>query len=108
MKGNAEALGLGRRSSRPLVQAVNTQPVDRVGEGAIYLAFGEAGHEAIRASPLAKGVTLADGWRGKRLMIVEDLGGNQLWFADLHCKHRMAPYREYLGPTLELQQSSGP
>jgi len=33
---------------------------------------------------LAKGVTLKDGWWGKRLMIVEDPDGNQIWSADPH------------------------
>lgn len=63
---------------------LNTQQPHRVGKCAIYLAFGEAEHDAIRADLLAKGVALKDGWWGKRLMIVEDPDGNQLWLADPH------------------------
>lgn len=63
---------------------LNTQWPDRVGKGTIYFAFGEAEHDAIRADLLAKGVALKDGWWGKRLMIVEDPDGNQLWFTDPH------------------------
>jgi catechol 2,3-dioxygenase-like lactoylglutathione lyase family enzyme len=77
--GRTLAAGISRDDCSLLL---NTQRADRVGKGAIYLAFGEAGHDAIRADLLAKGIALKDGWWGKRLMIVEDPDGNQIWFAD--------------------------
>ena len=77
--GRTWAAGISRDDCSLLL---NTQRPDRVGKGALYLAFGEAGYDAIRADLLAKGVALKDGWWGKRLMIVEDPDGNQLWFPD--------------------------
>lgn len=77
--GRVPAAGVSRDDCSLLL---NTQRPDRVGKGTVYLAFGEAGHDAIRADLLAKGVALKDGWWGKRLMIVEDPDGNQIWFPD--------------------------
>jgi len=77
--GRTVAAGVSRDDCSLLL---NTQRPDRVGKGAIYLGFGEVTHDALRADFLAKGVVLKDGWWGKRLMIVEDPDGNQLWFAD--------------------------
>ena len=57
---------------------------DKTGKSAIYLGFGPAEYDALHADLLAKGVMLKDGRWGKRLMIVEDPDGNQLWFADPH------------------------
>ena len=77
--GRTLAAGVSRDNCSLLL---NTQWADRVGKGAIYLGFGEAAYDAIRADVVAKGVALKDGWWGKRLMIVEDPDGNELWFAD--------------------------
>ena len=77
--GSTRAAGVSRDDCSLLL---NTQRPDRVGKGAIYLAFGEVGYDALRADFLAKGLALTDGWWGKRLTIVEDPDGNQLWFAD--------------------------
>jgi catechol 2,3-dioxygenase-like lactoylglutathione lyase family enzyme len=77
--GRTPAAGVSRGDCSLLL---NTQRPDSVGKGTIYFAFGEAEHDAIRADLLAKGVALKEGWWGKRLMIVEDPDGNQLWFAD--------------------------
>lgn len=79
--GHTLAAGVSRDECSLLL---NTQRADKVGKGAIYLAFGDAGHDALRADLLTKGVMLKDGWWGKRLMIVEDPDGNELWFADPH------------------------
>jgi catechol 2,3-dioxygenase-like lactoylglutathione lyase family enzyme len=81
--GRTVAAGISRDDCSLLL---NTQRPDSVGKGAVYFAFGEAVHDAIRTEFLAKGVTPKDGWWGKRLMIVEDPDGNQLWFADPHDK----------------------
>lgn len=79
--GRTLAAGISRDDCSLLL---NTQRADGVGKGAIYLAFGDAEHDALRTDLLTKGVVLKDGWWGKRLMIVEDPDGNQLWFADPH------------------------
>ena len=77
--GRTVAAGVSRDNCSLLL---NTQRADSVGKGAIYLGFGEAEFDAIRADVLARGVALKDGWWGKRLMIVADPDGNELWFAD--------------------------
>jgi catechol 2,3-dioxygenase-like lactoylglutathione lyase family enzyme len=57
--GRTVAAGISRDDCSLLL---NTQRPDRAGKGAIYLAFGEAGHDALRTDLLAKGVALKDGW----------------------------------------------
>jgi catechol 2,3-dioxygenase-like lactoylglutathione lyase family enzyme len=78
-EGRTIAAGISRDDCSLLL---NTQWPDRVGKGAIYVALGEAGYDALRADLPRKGVALKDGWWGKRLMIVEDPDGNQIWFPD--------------------------
>jgi uncharacterized glyoxalase superfamily protein PhnB len=77
--GRTWAAGISRDNCGLLL---HSQSPDRAGKGAIYLGFGAAQYDALRTDLLAKGVALKDGWWGKRLMIVEDPDGNQLWFAD--------------------------
>jgi predicted transcriptional regulator len=77
--GHTLAAGIKRDDCSILL---NTERPDRAGKGAIYLALGKAGHDSIRADLLANGVALKQGWWGKRLTIVEDPAGNQIWFAD--------------------------
>jgi uncharacterized glyoxalase superfamily protein PhnB len=79
--GRTWAAGISRDDCGLLL---NSQSPDKAGKGAIYLGFGAAEYDATRADLLAKGVALKDGQWGKRLMIVEDPDGNQLWFADPH------------------------
>jgi catechol 2,3-dioxygenase-like lactoylglutathione lyase family enzyme len=74
----------GRDQSRRLRPAAALAAAGQGRKGVIYLAFGAAEYEVLRADLQAKGVALKDGWRGKRLMIVEDPDGNQLWIADPH------------------------
>jgi catechol 2,3-dioxygenase-like lactoylglutathione lyase family enzyme len=79
--GRTWAAGISRDDCGLLL---HSQQPDRVGKGVIYLAFGATEYDALRADLQAKGVALKDGWWGKRLMIVEDPDGNQLWIADPH------------------------
>jgi catechol 2,3-dioxygenase-like lactoylglutathione lyase family enzyme len=57
---------------------------EKVGGAVIYGAFDPDEHDALKVDLEAKGVALQDGWWGKKLMIVEDPDGNQLWFGDPH------------------------
>lgn len=77
--GRTVAAGVSRDNCSLLL---NTQRADSVGKGAIYLGFDEIEYDALRAACLAKEVALKEGWWGKRLMIVADPDGNELWFAD--------------------------
>src|SRR5262245_52567901 len=70
--GRTLAAGISRDDCSLLL---NTQWPAKVGHGVIYLALGEAEHDALRANLAANGVALEDGWWGKRLMIVEDPDG---------------------------------
>ena len=79
--GRTHAAGVSRGDLSLLLHA--NQP-ERVGKGVLYFGFGAEMFDGIRANLQARGVALKDGWWGKRLMIVEDPSGNQLWFADPH------------------------
>jgi catechol 2,3-dioxygenase-like lactoylglutathione lyase family enzyme len=77
----AQVEGLGC----PLILA-DTWP-DKVGKGLMFISLNAenieaqvAGLDALRAELEAKGVAVKDGSWGYRLLVVEDLDGNQLFF----------------------------
>jgi uncharacterized glyoxalase superfamily protein PhnB len=60
---------------------------DKVGKGLMFISLNAeniasqvAGLDALRAELEAKGVTVKDGSWGYRLLVVDDLDGNQLFF----------------------------
>jgi catechol 2,3-dioxygenase-like lactoylglutathione lyase family enzyme len=60
---------------------------DKVGKGVMFISLNAenaeaqvAGLDALRAELEAKGVAVKDGSWGYRLLVVEDLDGNQLFF----------------------------
>ena len=60
---------------------------DKVGKGLMFISLNAeniasqvAGLDALRAELEAKGVTVKDGSWGYRLVVVDDLDGNQLFF----------------------------
>jgi len=55
-----------------------------VGLGILYDGLGPAEFDAARAELEGKGVARKEGWWGKKLMIVEDPDGNQIYFGDPH------------------------
>jgi len=64
----------------------NTWP-DKVGKGLMFVSLNAenieaqvAGLDALRADLEAKGVAVKDGSWGYRLLVVDDLDGNQLFF----------------------------
>jgi catechol 2,3-dioxygenase-like lactoylglutathione lyase family enzyme len=81
-KGRALVAGVSRGEDCPLL--LTSQWPDRVGLGILYDGLGPAEFDAVRAELEGKGVPLKDGWWGKKLMIVEDPDGNQIYFADPH------------------------
>src|SRR5262249_61976107 len=77
--GRTWAAGISRDDCGLLL---HSQQPDRVGKGVIYLAFGAAEYDVLRADLQAKGGVLKDGWGGKRLGIVAGPGRHQLWVAE--------------------------
>ena len=60
---------------------------DKIGKGLMFISLNAeniasqvAGLDALRAELEAKGVTVKDGSWGYRLLVVDDLDGNQLFF----------------------------
>ncbi len=81
-EGRALVAGVSRGEGCALL--LTSQWPDRVGRGVLYNGPDPAEFDAVRAEFEAKGVPLKEGWWGKKLMVVEDPDGNQMWFGDPH------------------------
>ena len=62
---------------------------EKIGKGVMFISLNVepatyeaevAAVDALRAELVAKGVSVGDGWWGYRLLVVDDLDGNQLLF----------------------------
>lgn len=77
--GVAIVAGVSRGDGCALL--LTSQWQDRIGLGIIYAAFGQDEFDALRADFQSKNVALKQGWWGGDVLIVEDLDGNQIYFA---------------------------
>ena len=75
------------RGSCPLI--FSDQWPEKVGKGLMFMSLNvepetreaaAAAVDALRAEFEARGVPVRDGWWGYRLLVIEDLDGNQLFF----------------------------
>ena len=80
--GVALVAGVSRGEHCPLL--LTSQWPDRVGLGILYDGLDPAEFDATRTELEGKGVVLKEGWWGKKLMVVEDPDGNQIFFGDPH------------------------
>jgi uncharacterized glyoxalase superfamily protein PhnB len=82
-EGRAHVAQVDRQSCALIL--ADTWP-EKIGKGLMFIslnveaATAAATLDALRAEFEAKGVPVKEGWWGYRLMVVEDLDGNQLFF----------------------------
>jgi uncharacterized glyoxalase superfamily protein PhnB len=91
----SRAPGATTRTAKPDVAQVDRQGCaliladswpEKIGKGLMFISLNVepeaqvAALDALRAELEAKGVPVKEGWWGYRLLVVDDLDGNQLFF----------------------------
>jgi catechol 2,3-dioxygenase-like lactoylglutathione lyase family enzyme len=79
-EGAALVAGVSHGEGFPLL--LTSQWPEKAGTAVFYCAFGRDEFADLQSALAAKGVAASDGWWGRKLLIVTDPDGNQIWFAD--------------------------